>query len=307
MFEQRSSSSRLVASLVVPAIVVLAVGVGVAITVDQRARRADESEQLRGYAGLLGRVAMLSLHDAMKTRDRGRINAELNALSKLAPIRSIRIHDHDGSVRFSSDINDVGKSFRLTDPGCSTCHAGGRRASKQLGARIVDAGGRRLFRTVIPIRVHEGCTQCHDKPVGATLGVLIADLDDDALTAPSRADGTHLTATLLGLAMLAMIALVTALRVGVVRPLVDLNRIVDGARRGAPDLSLRGGGAAFTEVARSVQNLTLDLDGRFATERIARRMALVIERAPGAVLLTGPDGRVFLANTVATRRFAGGA
>lgn len=296
--------SRIGLRIALPVVAVVASIVTIIVLVDSQQTRRREVEALDAYAGLLGRMILSDLHDAMMKRDRNRIQRELVAVGELEPIEAVRVLDDKGVVRFASDAPSIGRREALEAPGCAACHPGGGKALPRKTLRFNDDEGRHIFRSVEPIRATRACQQCHDEPEGAMLGLLVTDLDDDALTGQLRrgAENLAIGLVLLGVVLVGVVA--GLLRWQVTTPLRDLSGVLDRLRSGdLTTVSAASAGSEIGEVTRSVQSLTQDLDGRYAVERAARRLTAVLERHPGAVMLVDSLGAVFAANAHAIARF----
>lgn len=297
--------SRIGLRIAVPAVVVALGLIGGLYFVQRRDSARQSTETLDVYADLVNRMVLSDLREAMLAKDRPRIQRELTRFSEMQPIKSLRIVDKEGKVAFATDPVALGTKMQKSDPSCVACHQPGVAPQKRARAlRFETASGERVYRAVQPILLDEACLRCHDQPEGSAIGVLLTDLDDDALTGAQQASSRR-TVWAGALATLLLFVLLAAL-VGrnVVFRLRHLRHLLDLLRTGARATVLSVGAAdEIDDVTRAVQALTLDLDGRVGLERANRRLAGVLERQSGPVLLIDARGWIVAANRLATDRF----
>jgi len=299
--------SRIGLRVAAPAAVVAAALVGGLHYTQTRDSLRRGNETLDVYADLLNRLVLSDLREGMVAKDNERIGRELARIGETAPIRSLRIVDKQGKVVFASDPKDVGTTMLRTEPSCAGCHKNGGAPKRGAHSLRFTDGETHIYRAVQPITLEEACARCHDGKEGTVLGVLITDLDDDALTGELRAD-TKRTAWSIALSALLLVLIMAALIWRqVVSRLRNLRLMLDLLRTGARASVLSVSSAdEIDEVTRAVQALTLDLDGRVALERAGRRLASVLERQAGPVLLLDAAGFVAAANGLAAARLAAG-
>ncbi len=298
--------SRIGLRIAIPAVVVALGLVGALFYVQRRDAAQQGTETLDVYADLVNRIVLSDLREAMLAKDRPRIQRELTRFSGMQPIKSLRIVDKEGKVAFATDPAVLGTTMQKSDPSCVSCHQPGIAPQRRARAlRFESAGGEHIYRAVQPILLDEACLHCHDQPEGSAIGVLLIDLDDDALTGAQQANSRR-TIWAGVLATLALLVLLAALLGrNVVFRLRHLRHLLDLLRTGARATVLSVGAAdEIDDVTRAVQALTLDLDGRVGLERANRRLAGVLERQAGPVLLIDARGWIVAANRVAIGRFA---
>jgi hypothetical protein len=301
----RGSFSRIGSRFAAPA--ALAMLVLVALLAYLQYRHEQQGAQVYdGYADLLSRFILDDLRDGMLSKDRPRIQRELARLADMAPIRSARVVDKQGRVAFASDPSVLGTVMSRKEPSCVACHRRGVPAERRAHVLRFEAEGRRVHRVVQPITLDHACLTCHEEREGAVVGVLITDLDDDLLTGGMRAESARSAWALAALLLLLVGAGAAVLWRQVVTRLRNVLNLLDLIRGGARAsvLSVRSADE-IDEITRAVQALTLDLDGRVALEQAGRRIAPVLERETGAVLLVDAAGWVFTANHAAIERWGG--
>ena len=300
--------SRIGLRIAIPAVLV-----GVALLAGlyriQSERAAEIStETLDVYADLINRMVLSDLRDAMLDKDRAHIQQELQRYAGVSPIRSLRIVDMDGKVAFATDPAVLGTLMQKSDPSCVTCHKPGvtpQRRARTL--RFETPQGEHVYRAVQPILLDDACLRCHDAKEGESAGVLLIDLDDDKLTGAQREESHRTLWAGLAVALVVLLVLAIVLGRSVVFRLRHLRHLLDLLRSGARATVLSVGAAdEIDDVTRAVQALTLDLDGRVGMERANRRLASVLERQSGPVLLIDARGWIVASNRLAVTRFAEG-
>ena len=261
--------SRIGLRIAIPAVVVALALVGGLYYLERRDTAQQATATLDVYAELVNRMVLSDLREAMLAKDRDRIQSELSRFAGMQPIKSLRIVNKDGKVVFATDATALGTTMHKSDPSCAACHQPGVAPQKRARAlRFDSAAGEHIYRAVQPILLDEACLRCHDQPEGSTIGMLLIDLDDDALTGQQQANSrrTIWTGALATLVILALIA--ALLGRTVVFRLRHLRHLLELLRTGARATVLSVGAAdEIDEVTRAVQALTLDLDGRVAQER----------------------------------------
>ena len=297
--------SRIGVRIAAPAVVV-ALGLVAALYFVQRRDSAQQGDEtLLVYADLVNRMVMSDLREAMLAKDRPRIQRELMRFAEMAPIKSLRIVDNAGKVAFATDPAALGTTMPRTDPSCVICHQPGAPPEKRARTlHLTTASGAHVYRAVQPILLDDACRRCHDQTEGAAVGVLLLDLDDDALTGAQRANGQRTLWVVAAATLLLFVVLALLLGRNVVFRLRHLRHLLDLLRTGARATVLSVGAAdEIDDVTRAVQALTLDLDGRVGLERAQRRLAAVLERQPGAVFLVDARGWIVAANRLAVGRY----
>jgi histidine kinase len=66
--------------------------------------------------------AKRSTHSHMLTREREEIQDTLENLSTPVGVEKVTIFNHDGSIKYSSSVEDVGKTIEKTTLACLGCH-----------------------------------------------------------------------------------------------------------------------------------------------------------------------------------------
>ncbi len=304
-----TSWSRVGLRVAAPVLAVALVAVTALLMLQREKTQEQSTAALQVYVGLLGKVVVNDLRQAMLAEDRTRIQRELSKLSELSPIRSVRLIDHRGHVAAASDTAAVGKTLARTDATCTACHQGNGPAARMGQATRVDSeSGVAIYRAVQPIVLEKACEDCHEQRAGQMAGMLVIELDDDAVTGPLRRDAQRLawaTAAIL-LGVLALLFLV--LRRQVLSRLKNLGHLLELLRTGARAAVLTPGASdEIDDLTRAVQALTLDLDGRLGLERLSRRLVPLLERQQGPALLLDAQGVICASNREAGRLCPPGA
>ena len=300
--------SRIGLRIAAPAVLVALGLVAWLWSVQARDTAKQGHDTLEVYADLVNRMVLSDLRDAMLAKDRPRIQQELTRFAALAPIKSLRIVDNHGKIAFATDAAQLGVTMAKTDASCAICHAPGVTPDRRARTlRFETPTGQRVYRVAQPILLDDACLRCHDAVEGAAIGVLLLDLDDDALTGAQRATSWHVLWSAAAATVLLFVLLALLLGRNVVFRLRHLRHLLELLRTGARATVLSVGAAdEIDDVTRAVQALTLDLDGRLGVERAHRRLAAALERQAGPVLLIDARGWIVAANRVAVTRFSEG-
>lgn len=298
--------NRLGLRIAVPAVAVFVAIAAFAVLVERQQIQHRQGRSLDAYAGLLARVILNDVHDAMLDRNHEQIDAKMRGVAALEAIRDVRILNASGQVRFASDKAAVGTFMATTEAGCVDCHPDGQAPLERRTLRFQELDGKRMFRSVEPIVIGSACVKCHKGQEDKLIGLLVVDLDDELLTGELRRSSRQLALGVAAVALLAGLLLAALLRWQVLAPLRELRGTLEQLGRGERSDKVAGAkGGAIEEMTRSVQLLSDDLEARYAIERESRRLTAALERHPGPALMIGPDERVYAANGRAIRAFSG--
>ncbi len=298
--------SRLTLRIAIPALAVAALALGALYYRQGQLAEQRSAETLDRYAGLLSNLVLHDLRDSMLRKERPRIQRELADVARLAPIRSVQVVAKSGRVAFASDPGAVGRVVAKSALTCVACHQQGIIPTSGPRSLHTEVEGRSVFRALQPIFAGQACLRCHEVPAGTMLGVLVTDIDGPALTGAVASDRAQ-TVALGGMALLAVVAAVLlAVRSQVLIRLGGLTRLLELLRSGAhAAVHAVGNADEIDDLARAVQALTLDLDGRIEVERTEREVAAVLARSHFPALLCDPLGRVLAANEAAQLALTG--
>lgn len=227
-----------------------------------------------------------ALENAMLKRDIPGLQGIVARLGARSDIDAVRILEPDGEVRFASDPALIGAHLPAL--------AGAARFD---GAAVRAETG--ALRAVKGVANRDACGGCHGPVAEHPMnGVLVVDYNPGAIAATGWGGALALAASGFVVSALALGALWWALRRAVLRPVGRLRDTADAVACG--DLSARARLDGADELAR--------LGGRFdsMTDRLSRALEAacagerflqqVIDAAPDAIRVIGPDYRILKVN-----------
>jgi histidine kinase len=131
----------------------------------------------------LSNTIKLGTHYAMMLNARDEINQIINNIARLQEIRSIRIYNKEGAIKFSNHPQEVEQTTNIRSEACHICH---RTDPPQLDIELEErtrystmGNGERLLGLISPIYNEPGCSTqaCHfhpaDKRVLGALDVVV--------------------------------------------------------------------------------------------------------------------------------------
>ena len=133
-----------------------------------------------------------ALEHAMLENDRTLIERMITTFGREPRVVNVMLLDRDGVVRFTSGPVAAGDELSIVSATCQACHKDPPAA--RMSSRVIDTAGGSVLRTVVPIRNHVDCHQCHD-PGHTINGVLISDLDTAEIQAAARRDQVRVRTT----------------------------------------------------------------------------------------------------------------
>ena len=236
-----------------------------------------------------------ALEHAMLEDDRTLIEKMITTFGREPRVVNVMLLDREGRVQFSSGPLEPGDELSLQSATCQACHQ--YPAAERVSSRVLPTNGGSILRTVVPFRNAPACHECHD-PADAINGVLISDLDAEAIQAASNRDARWLMAVSGGITLFLVCAIGLVIRVVVLR---RLQRFEAAARQIAGgDLSRRvpAGdsdiiswlGNDFNVMAESVSELI----GQVRSER--ERLETVINSIDDGIVVLDANRKVVAAN-----------
>jgi signal transduction histidine kinase len=158
------------------------------LTMNSRARLVED---YRNFAIGTTQVAEAGLENAMISRNPTEITSVIRAIDQREGLEGVMILDMRGTIRYSHEPGDVGRTLSPNDPTCRMCHdhpVTDRPKTVILPAR----DGGRILRVAKPLLNQPRCQSCHHEHV---LGMLIADF---SLAEADRQVTSSLAGLLLG-------------------------------------------------------------------------------------------------------------
>ncbi len=162
---------------------VTAVVIGVMSVLIIRAHHEALLAQLTRGADQLSETIGSSTYYDMLENQRASLHREITTIGRQKGIDKVRLFNATGTIMFSSDEREIGRSLDKNAEACYACHAAGQplqRLSTRERARIYRApDGHRVLGMIRPIHNEAGCwnAACHVHARGeAVLGVLDVNL-----------------------------------------------------------------------------------------------------------------------------------
>jgi two-component system, NtrC family, sensor kinase len=250
----------------------------------ERAARVDL--MIRG-ASQFSDTVKRSISHAMLANHWGDAFHIMEAIGAQEEVKRVRVFSKAGTILFSTDRSEVGRTVDTRAESCFACHAAGQpltRLPMSDRARIFqDGDGGRLLGMITPLYNEPGCGgSCHVHPPDTRiLGVLDITLSlakvDEEMAAVTRRALLYAGGTILLLAFVVL----GLVRRDVIRPLLEL---VDGTRRVAagelahriPAIAQDEVGAlarAFNQMTEALEETRRELETLVATleQRVAER------------------------------------
>ncbi len=144
----------------------------------------------------LGNTIRLGTHYAMMQNSRDDINEIIKNVSKQEGIRSVRIFNKQGQIKFSNRLEDLDRKTNIKDDACYICHdvePPREEADIMKRTRIIESPGNgRMIGVISPIYNEPNCTrQCHvhppDKRVLGAMDVVVSlDKTDQVVASYQR-------------------------------------------------------------------------------------------------------------------------
>jgi two-component system NtrC family sensor kinase len=162
---------------------VIAAGIGGLSVLVVNAHRAALLDQLtRGADQLSETIASTTYYDMLENR-RPAVHREIVTIGRQKGIEKVRLFNALGTIMFSSDESEIGRSLDKRAEACYGCHAAGQplqKLSTRERTRIYRTGdGRRVLGMIRPIHNEQSCwtAACHAHGRDeAVLGVLDVNL-----------------------------------------------------------------------------------------------------------------------------------
>ncbi|MBI4514621.1 MAG: HAMP domain-containing protein [Deltaproteobacteria bacterium] len=271
------SSLKLKLSLFIVTILALTVGIApwsAIRTQEQQLQRAAQA-RLRALHEMLGKTIITT---CMLVGERESVQRVVEVTTGHQDIRSVRLFDAHGVIKYSSDVAELGTQLSAAE---LTRHYG------QVDPIVVREGGNVNLTLAQPLFNRPECVSCHDA-THKILGVLQVSLSLDGMRAQLAVlKRSALVATLITLGVIA-IGIWLSLTVLVDHPLQQLVEVMERAERG--DLSVRANARKSDEIgwlARHFNDMISKLDiaqdqlERYHQEQLARadRLATIGEMA----------------------------
>ncbi len=214
----------------------------------------DEAEILDLIGSTTNPIIEGIIDDAMLSGDHRKINGILNNIRKIESITRIWVLDRDGTIRASSDRNDIGMRLASYDQRCQRCHDQAKRG--------IFLEGRKLFRTVLPVANRPQCYGCHD-PVVAYNGVILADFPLSRLETHVKRDINHVLLIFIpSLMMLGIVMYLLSKRM-IIKRLNNINTHFDSLKEGHYHVKIpEQGSDEITDIEKNFNRMAVAIDTR---------------------------------------------
>jgi two-component system NtrC family sensor kinase len=144
-------------------------------------------QQARAEAARHGDLIIQGLYTSMLLNERERTHAEIALIGAEPGIKAIRIYNKNGTIMFSSEEGEIGKSVDMEAEACYICHASAQpleAVSTQERSRVYrGSDGERILGLITPIQNEESCwsAACHaHSSTRSVLGVLDVQMSMEA-------------------------------------------------------------------------------------------------------------------------------
>jgi signal transduction histidine kinase/HAMP domain-containing protein len=157
---------------------ILAVGIVLLVTIatwaffNIRHQKEKLMESMVAEADRLATTIRLGTRYAMMLNQRNEINQIINDISRQPEIRTVRIYNKQGQIKYTNNADEVGRTSNIKAEACIICHhTDPPRSTVPLAARtriFLSERGHRLLGIISPINNESGCSSgsCHVHPEG---------------------------------------------------------------------------------------------------------------------------------------------
>ena len=261
-------------------------------------------ESARASALAQGQLIYAALEHQMLEHDRSLLSGMIETFGREKGVEKVVLLDREGRVRFSSRPAEPETRLSLESETCQVCHR--LPAEKRETSQVIETGGGKVLRTVVPIRNHAACFGCHDRSHRIN-GIILVDLSTADIRAAMDRDLLWMGAFSAVIALLLLGAITLVVRMVVTRRLqrfeAEARRIASGdlgqrVRVGGSD-TLAWLGEDFNALADTITGLLRDVHGQ------REQLETVINGIDDAIVVLDPDRRVIAANDAFLRRTGG--
>jgi PAS domain S-box-containing protein len=247
-----------------------------------------------------GDLIRVALEHQMIENDRTLIARMIGSFRKESGVARLVVLDRSGAERYGSGGMPEAE-LRKDLPACQACH---RFPADQRGtSRVIETGGARVLRTVIPIRNRTECHRCHDAKQSIN-GILILDYRTDQLSEAISRDLGWMVGSTAAITLLLVGAIAVVIRLAVMR---RLQRFETAARRiVAGDLTQRvpaGGSDTISWLANEFNTMADSVTGLVGEVRNQReRLETVLNSIDDGMVVLDPERQVIAANDAFLQR-----
>jgi len=248
-----------------------------------------------------GELIRTALEHQMMGNDRTLIAQMIESFGKQARVEQLVLLDRNGVERYSSKPGSAQNDFQISSPTCQACH---RDPPERRGSsRVIETRGGTILRTVIPIRNHDQCQQCHD-PHQKINGVLILDYNAGEVRAAMTSDLRWMVAGTGALTFVIVGAIALVIRLSVLRRLQRFENTARLISQGDLERRVPAEGSdtlawmakEFNEMADSVSGLVSEV----RTQR--ERLETVINSIDDGIVVLDAERKIIAANDAFLQR-----
>ena len=248
-----------------------------------------------------GELIRTALEHQMMGNDRTLIAQMIESFGKQARVEQLVVLDRNGVERYSSKPGTAKNDFQIGSPTCQACH---RDPPERRGSsRVIETQGGTILRTVIPIRNHDQCQQCHD-PRQKINGVLILDYNAGEVRAAMTRDLRWMVAGTGALTFVIVGAIALVIRLSVLRRLQRFENTARLISQG--DLERRvpaEGSDTLAWMAKEFNEMADSVSGLIGEVRIQReRLETVINSIDDGIVVLDAERKIMAANDAFLRR-----
>lgn len=215
------------------------------MTISRRFQAATLERQVTVEAYRSSDFLVQSLSNSMLRDERQHTYALMRLIGAEPGVEGIRIYNKQGTIRFSSNPEEIGTTVDLRAEACYACHGAGEpleAVPTNERSRIYrTAEGYRVLGMINAIRNEENCwtAQCHaHEPDQSILGVLDVQMSMAVLDASLASSGKQAVALALAIVLLSMAIVALILYRAVYVPTARLRRGTDALGHGNLDVTI---------------------------------------------------------------------
>ncbi len=242
-----------------------------------------------------GELIQAALEHQMMENDRSLIERMIQTFGRQHGVVRVMLLDRHGEAKYASAPPDPDTDLSLTSPTCQACH---RYPADQRGSsRVIDTGGGKILRTVIPFHNRDECHRCHD-PQHRINGILILDVNAEEIRAAMNHDLRQMVAGSGIITLLLVTAIAIIVRFVVLRRLQRFEtvaRLIAGGdlERRVPE----SGSDTISWLAHEFNTMADSVTGLVREVRDQReRLETIINSIDDGIAVLDPERRVIAAN-----------
>lgn len=261
----------------------------------------DQAIEARQTAARLeNRLLEAALRHQMLTRDNRLLSEILEEIAREPEVRAAVVVDHSGTIRISSDPEQVGVRIPRDSPMCLICHSKVPE-ERERWVRVQEEG--EILRSILPITNRPECHRCHDAAQEFN-GMLILDISLTEMRQDLRHDVKLMAMTTGSLTLILLAGVGFTIRHLI---LVRLNRLSRTARSiagGALEERVEvEGDDLIASLARDFNNMADSTSSLIQTvKERERQMSGVLNSLDDGLIVLDRDFRVVAANRSISRR-----